>query len=70
MRFLHPLGACRPLLQCPASCRLVDRMNRAPPAIVHVRLRCWLAWMAAGPLRGGSSRWAASAHPALAVQVG
>ena len=26
--------------------------------------------MAAGPLRGGSSRWAASAHPALAVQVG
>ena len=25
--------------------------------------------MAARPLRGGSSRWAASAHPALAVQV-
>ena len=26
--------------------------------------------MAAGPLKGGSSSWAASAHPALAVQVG
>ena len=50
---------------------LVDRMNRAPfPAIIHVRLRCGVAWMAVGPLRGGSSRWAASAHPALAVQVG
>ena len=50
---------------------LDDRMNRAPsPAIIHVRLRCWVAWMAAGTLRGGSSRWAASAHPALAVQGG
>ena len=36
MRLLHPLGFCRPLLQCPASCRLVDRMNRAlSPAIIH-----------------------------------
>ena len=26
--------------------------------------------MAAGPLRGGSSRWATSAHPTFAVQVG
>ena len=33
--------------------------------LVHVRLRCWFSWMAAGPLRGGSSRWAA-----FAVQVG
>ena len=27
-------------------------------------------WMAAGSLRGGSSRWAASVHPALVVQGG
>ena len=46
-------------------------MNRAPsPEIIHVRLRCWVAWMAAGTLGGGRSRWAASAHPALAVQGG
>ena len=46
-------------------------MNRAPsPAIIHVRLRCWVPWMAAGTLGGGRSRWAASAHPALAVQGG
>ena len=41
---------------------LVDRMNRAPSAIIHVRLRCWVTWMAAGTLKGGSSRWAASAQ--------
>ena len=50
---------------------LVDRMNRAPsPAIIHVRLRCWVAWMAAGNFRGGSSTWAVSVHPALVVQGG
>ena len=33
---------------------LDDRMNRAPPpAIIHVRLRCCVPWMAVGTL----ARW-------------
>ena len=50
---------------------LDDRMNRAPsPVVIHVRLLCCAAWMAAGTLGGGRSMWAASAHPAIAVQGG
>ena len=38
----------------PQAVVLNDRMNRAPsPAVIHVRLRCCAAWMAAGAL----GRW-------------
>ena len=68
MSLLHPLGACGPLFQCPAGHLVLDRMNKAPsPAVIHVHLWCWAAWMAAGTLGSGCSMWVVSA---LTVQGG